>query len=89
LYLYAIAIVPVIGLVGVEFRTIQKVNAVVGALFIPMLAGVLLYLNGPSRWIGEKYRNSSATTAVLVGALLLFATAGALEIRDNWLTPAR
>jgi Mn2+/Fe2+ NRAMP family transporter len=82
-YLYAIAIIPIIGLVAVEFRSIQKVNAIVGALFIPMLAAVLLYLNGSSRWVGEKHRNSPFTTAILVGALLLFAAAGALEIRDN------
>jgi hypothetical protein len=65
------------------------VNAIVGALFIPMLAALLLYLNGSSRWVGEKHRNSPLTTLVLVGALLLFAAAGALEIRDSMLPAAK
>jgi len=82
-YLYAIAVVPIIGLIAVEFRSIQKVNAIVGALFIPMLAAALLYLNGTPRWVGQQHRNSPVTTAILVGALLLFAAAGALEIRDT------
>ena len=82
-YLYAIALVPILGLVAVQFRSIQKVNAIVGALFIPMLAAVLLYLNGSPRWLSQEHRNSRLTTAILLGALLLFAAAGALEIRDT------
>jgi Mn2+/Fe2+ NRAMP family transporter len=84
-YLYAIAVLPILGLAAVEFRSVQKWYAVVGALFIPMLAGVLLYLNGSSRWVGARSRNSRMTTAVLVGALVLFAAAGVLEIRDSLL----
>ena len=82
-YLHAIALVPIIGLVAVNFRSMQKVNAIVGALFIPMLAAVLLYLNGNPRWVGDKHRNSPLTTAVLLGALVLFMTAGALEVHDT------
>jgi Mn2+/Fe2+ NRAMP family transporter len=84
-YLFGIAFVPIIGLVAVEFRSIQKVNAIIGALFIPMLAAVLLYLNGSPRWVGDKHRNSAPANAVLVGALIFFAAAGALEIRDTLL----
>jgi Mn2+/Fe2+ NRAMP family transporter len=82
-YLYAIALVPIVGLVAVEFREMQKVYAVVGALFIPMLAITLLLLNGQPRWVGEKYRNSRVTAVVLVGALLFFLVAGAIEVRDT------
>ena len=46
-YLYAIASVPIIGLVGVNFQSMMKVYAIVGALFIPMLAAVLLVLERP------------------------------------------
>jgi hypothetical protein len=82
-YLYAIASVPIIGLVGVNFPSMMKVYAIVGALFIPMLAAVLLYLNGQARWIGQQHKNSWRTSAVLVGALLLFAIVAAIEVRDN------
>jgi Mn2+/Fe2+ NRAMP family transporter len=82
-FLVAIALIPIVGLTMVDFRSMQKAYAIVGALFIPMLAIVLLFLNHRSRWIGESYRNSWATTAVLFGALVLFLVVGAVEIRDN------
>ena len=82
-YLYAIATVPILGLVAFDFQSMQKVYAVVGALFIPMLAAVLLVLNGRSDWVGERNRNSWWTTATLIGALVFFLLAGAVEIRDS------
>jgi Mn2+/Fe2+ NRAMP family transporter len=86
-YLYGIALVPIVGLVAVDFRAMMKIYAVVGALFIPMLAAVLLVLNSQSRWVGEQYKNSRTTTAVLAGAMLLFLLVGAIELRDNLLAP--
>lgn len=88
-YLYGIALVPMIGLVGVGFQTMQKVYAVAGALFIPMLAAVLLILNGRAQWVGAKHKNSPATLIVLVGALLLFALAGVMEIHETLFPPTR
>jgi Mn2+/Fe2+ NRAMP family transporter len=82
-YLCAIATVPIIGLVAINFQAMMKVYAIVGALFIPMLAAVLLVLNGQARLIGEQYRNTWRVSVALVGALLLFVAAAALEIRDN------
>jgi Mn2+/Fe2+ NRAMP family transporter len=82
-YLYAIASVPIIGLVGVDFPSMMKVYAIVGALFIPMLAAVLLCLNGQERLVGQQHKNTWRTSAVLVGALLLFAIVAAIEVRDN------
>jgi hypothetical protein len=79
-YLLGIATLPIAGLVAVNFTTIQKANAVVGALFIPMLAAALLMLNGPSRWIGGANRNSLLTNAVLIAALAFFFYAGGLEV---------
>jgi len=86
-FLYAISLVPIIGLVAVNFQSMQKVYAMVGALFIPMLAGVLLYLNGQSRFVGDRHKNAPLTTAVLIGAMLLFLFAGVSEIRDQWIGP--
>jgi Mn2+/Fe2+ NRAMP family transporter len=88
-YLYGIALVPMIGLAGVGFQTMQKVYAVAGALFIPMLAVVLLLLNGRSAWVGPQHKNSLATTLVLVGALALFAFVGVMEIRHSLVAPSQ
>jgi Mn2+/Fe2+ NRAMP family transporter len=82
-YLYLIGSVPIIGLVGVDFPSMMKVYAIVGALFIPMLAAALLYMNGQGRWVGEAHKNTWRTAAVLAGALVLFAVAAAIEVRDN------
>jgi Mn2+/Fe2+ NRAMP family transporter len=88
-YLFAMAIVPIIGLVAIDFQEMMKVYAVVGALFIPMLAVVLLVLNGQSRLVGAKHANSWAATVVLVGALCLFLLAVALEVRDQYFSSAQ
>lgn len=81
-YLYAIATIPILGVILVEFREVQKLYAITGALFVPMLAAVLLALNGPSRFVGPKFQNSWATNCILGGALALFAVAGFVEIRE-------
>jgi len=80
-YLYAIATVPMLGLV-VDFSMVQKVYAIFGALFMPMLAVVLLYLNGKSEWVG-KSRNRPLTVVVLLGTLLVFVGFGYLQIRKQ------
>jgi amino acid permease len=80
-YLYALASVPAIGL-WVSFREIQKVYAVIGAGFIPLLAAVLLVLNGRKRWVGARYVNRPVTVVVLVFALVFFVLVGWLEIRS-------
>ena len=79
-YLYGIALVPIVGLVAVPFKTMQKTYAIVGALCIPMLAIVLLLLNGRTKWVGTRYRNSLLTSFVLIVALLFFVLAGWLQV---------
>ena len=79
-YLYAIAIVPILGMVAVNFQSMQKVYAVIGAMFVPMLAAVLLLLNGRSKWVGRQYTNAWYTVAALVATLLFFVIASAFEI---------
>ncbi len=78
-YLLAIAIVPLVGL-GVSFQAVQKAYAVIGALFLPILAVVLLLLNGRTDWITRRYRNSPLTVIVLVSTLAFFLLAGVLEL---------
>jgi Mn2+/Fe2+ NRAMP family transporter len=71
-YLYAIAVFPMLGTWLSSFRLMQQTYAVVGAAFIPLLAVVLLVLNGRADWVGPSYRNSKATVVVLLGALAFF-----------------
>jgi Mn2+/Fe2+ NRAMP family transporter len=77
LYLLALALVPLAGLF-MGFRQVQKLYAVVGAAFIPLLALLLLWFNGRAVWVGSA-RNGWRTTLVLGLALVLF----------GWLAAAR
>lgn len=78
-YLWGISTLPVIGLLF-DFTRIQKYYAVVGALFIPMLAAALLVLNRPNR-VERRFGNSRTTTIVLSAALVFFVLAVMFEIR--------
>ena len=79
-YLYSMATLPMLGL-WVGFTKMQKSYAVVGAVFIPMLAFVLLLLNSRTAWIGERYRNHPLTSALLMATLLFFLMAGWSKVR--------
>ncbi|MCZ6674033.1 MAG: Nramp family divalent metal transporter [Verrucomicrobia bacterium] len=69
-YLFGLAFIPMLGLFF-QFRELQKVNAIIGAAFIPILAVVLLILNGRSSWVG-KTKNHPLTVVVLVSTLVFF-----------------
>jgi Mn2+/Fe2+ NRAMP family transporter len=79
-YLVGLGLLSVGGLFS-SFVQIQKVYAVVGALFIPLLALALLFLNGRPAWIGREHRNGPLATTVLLGSLALFAFFGYLRLR--------
>jgi Mn2+/Fe2+ NRAMP family transporter len=81
-YLYGLATIPMIGL-WIGFTNMQKFYAIVGALFMPMLALTLLLLNGRTKWIGEPYRNHPLTTMILIFILFFFLMAGGLTIQKN------
>jgi Mn2+/Fe2+ NRAMP family transporter len=68
-YLFAIAFIPMPGLL-VGFREVQKLYAIIGALFIPLLALALLILNGRRKWMND-YTNRM-TTQFALGASLVF-----------------
>ena len=80
-YLYGLAIIPAAGLIGVGFARIQLVYAIFGATFMPVLALALLILNGRSAWVGERFRNSWFTSALLLATLVFFLMAGWMAIR--------
>ncbi len=69
-FLRAIAIVPMLGLL-VDFKEVQKLYAVIGAAFMPLLAALLLVLNGRRAWIG-RLSNRPSTVAVLLATLIFF-----------------
>ncbi|MFQ5527706.1 MAG: Nramp family divalent metal transporter [Thermoanaerobaculia bacterium] len=79
-YLVALALASIAGLFS-SFVQIQKVYAVVGALFIPGLAAALLVLNGRVEWIGPRHRNRMVTTGVLIATLVLFVYFGYVQLR--------
>ena len=83
LYLVVLAVVSMFGLLF-DFKQVQKYYAVIGACFIPMLAVVLLVLNGRTAWVGRAYRNRPGTVAVLILAVALSGLAGFYEIRNRW-----
>ena len=71
-YLFAIGIVPMLGLV-VSFREIQKIYAVFGAAFIPLITLGLLIMNSRADWVGQEFRNKRSTDTVLLIILGFFA----------------
>ncbi len=81
-YLYLLAVVPVAGMWSSSFRAMQQAYAIVGALFIPLLAAVLLLLNGRAGWIDKRYQNTWPTTLVLLGTLAFFAYAALAGLSD-------
>ncbi len=78
-YLIALALMPMLGLLY-SFQQMQKLYAMVGAAFIPVLAISLLLMNGRRAWVGAQ-RNGWITVSLLSGALLFFAALAMLGIR--------
>ncbi len=71
IFLYALATVPALGLVW-SFAAMQRLYALVGAAFMPILAAVLLALTGSGRFMGPAHRNRPVTNLVLVAVLVFF-----------------
>ena len=82
-YQLALATIPAIGLMF-RFDQVQKFYATVGALFVPLLAIVLLVLNRRPE-LGRN-RNWWLSNIVLTGAIVLFAAAALVEIQAQWST---
>jgi len=77
-FLIFLGVTSIAGLMS-SFVRIQKVYAILGALFIPMLALALLILNSREDLVGRNHRNGLPTRMVLVATLVLFLAFGALE----------
>lgn len=69
-YLLALTTIPMLGL-WLGFKQVQKLYAIIGALFLPMLALALLLLNSRAKWLGQA-RNSWLTNLALAGTVAFF-----------------
>ena len=76
-FLVALAVIPIAGLF-VSFKEVQKLYAVIGAMFIPMLAIVLLVLNGRKAWVGD-FSNKPITVVALLTTLIFFGAMAGLK----------
>ncbi len=72
IFLLLLASLPMLQ-AGLGFATVQRIYAMVGAFFLPLLAIVLLFLNR-RRFIG-KASNRPWTSMALLGVLAFFAWA--------------
>ncbi|HZI11329.1 MAG TPA: divalent metal cation transporter, partial [Myxococcus sp.] len=80
LYLVALALVP-LPLLWVPLQRAQLAYAVVGSMFMPLLAATLLWMNNRKSELGP-LRNGWLTNAALAATLLLFLLVGASEALD-------
>ena len=71
-YLILIASVP-LPLLWLSVERAQLIYAVLGSLFMPLLALTLLLMNNRKRWVGPELQNGWVTNLVLVATLLFFA----------------
>lgn len=69
-YLFALAFVPMIGLL-ISFKEVQKFYAIIGAAFIPLLAIALLVMNSKTEWLG-KHANRWPSISLLISAVVFF-----------------
>jgi len=81
-YLIAIAVLPLPLLWG-SVVWAQKTYAVLGSLFMPLLALTLLIMNNRARWVGATFRNGWLTNVVLLATLVFFAYLGVQTIADQ------
>ena len=78
-YLLYLAIPPMLLLWFGKPVWIVLLYSVAGAAFMPLLAGLLLHMNGVRHWLG-KYRNGWPSNLALLAALILFASLMARKI---------
>lgn len=69
-WLLILALVPILAL-EFSFKDVQKWYSMVGALFMPVLAATLLWLNR-KQLVTDQFKNGAVVTTVLVTVLLFF-----------------
>lgn len=84
-FLIALALVPLVNL-WLTVERIQLAYAVMGAMFMPLLAVTLLILNNQRRWVGERFRSAWWINTVLAFTVLLFAYVGYLQLTGRMIS---
>ena len=77
--LFAIAILPT-SLLWFSVKQVQIAYAVMGALFMPLLALTLLLMNNRTDWVGPRFRNPLFINLILAVTRLVFLYIGSREI---------
>ena len=83
-YLVWLAIPPLVLLHFGKPVELVVIYSVIGALFMPFLAGTLLYMNSRRDWVGDRLRSGWLTNLLLVLSLLLFAYVSVQGVMDAW-----
>lgn len=81
-YLIAMGLLPMLA-VSYDFKSLQKLYAIIGAMIIPLLAALLLYMGNRSSWIGARYRNPLWSNFILACALLFFIGSAVIELQKS------
>lgn len=82
-YLIGLGIIPAVGLSTVPFQRATQINAIVGALVVPFLAAILLYLNNRRDLVPANLRNSWKSNGVLIATLCFSVVAGVMTIQSK------
>ncbi len=80
-FLLFITFAPMLAL-GHDFEVVQMLYAIFGALVMPLLALVLLLLNGRAKWVGRAHRNRWWTVLVLLATIGFFLYLGGPKLAD-------
>jgi Mn2+/Fe2+ NRAMP family transporter len=78
-YLLALALAP-LALLGLSVKQMQLAYAIMGAIFMPLVALTLLIMNNRQEWVGTDFRSGWLINLLLVATLVLFALFGALQL---------
>ena len=71
IYLLCLAFIP-IPMLWIQFDLVQTIYAMLGAVFLPMLAITLLIMNNKKQWIAKSFRNGPFTNSLLILTLMFF-----------------
>ena len=82
-YLVWLCLPPMLLLLFDRPVAVIVVYSVLGALFMPVLAATLLYMNSRAAWVGERLRNGWPSTVLLLLCLALFGILAGLELWDT------
>ncbi len=75
--------VPPLVLLWRPFEVVQLTYAIVGAMFLPMLAVALLVMNNRPSWLPAEFRNGIVANAALLLTLGFFLWQGAIAIGET------